>query len=108
MNCQEAQQLMKQGKAVIVDVREAEELRETGIAEGALWMPTSEISEDTDHWRAFKAKLPKDKQILLYCRSGNRSGRVAEFLAQDGFQAENIGCLNDWMNAGLPVAKFAG
>lgn len=99
----EALQLVKAGKAVLVDVREEDELKESGFAEGALWMPTSEISEDTPKWQEFKAKLPKDKSILLYCRSGNRSGRIAEFLAQDGYQTVNLGGFAAWKSAGLPI-----
>lgn len=106
MTCQEALELVKSGKAILVDVREEEELKESGLADGALWMPTSEVSEDTPKWQEFKAKLPKDKQVILYCRSGNRSGRMAEFLSQDGYQTVNLGGFCDWKAAQLPIRKF--
>lgn len=106
MNPTEAQNLLKSGKAVLVDVREEEELRESGLADGALWMPTSKMDEEEPDWKAFKAALPKDKKVILYCRSGARSGRVAEFLAQEGFDTENLGGFKDWSAAGLPVKKF--
>lgn len=102
----EALELVKTGKAVLVDVREEEELRESGYAQGALWMPTSEISEDTPKWQEFKSKLPKDKPVILYCRSGNRSGRLAEFLAQDGYSTVNLGGFCDWKAAQLPIQRL--
>ncbi len=108
MTPQEAQTLVQNGKAILVDVREADELAESGIAEGAVWMALSEMCDDTDQWRAFKASLPKDKQVILYCKSGGRSGRMAEFLSGDGFQAVNLGGLCHWKGAGLPVKPFRG
>ncbi|MGZ3712428.1 MAG: rhodanese-like domain-containing protein [Bdellovibrionota bacterium] len=102
----EALELVKKGKAVLVDVREEQELIESGYAECALWMPISEMAEDTPKWQEFKNRLPKDKQVILYCRSGNRSGRLAEFLSQDGYQTVNLGGFCDWQSAKLPIKKL--
>lgn len=102
----EAHKLCQDGKAILVDVREEEELRATGLAEGALWMPSSKMDEDEPEWVSFKAALPKDKTIFLYCLMGGRSGRVAEFLKMDGYDAVNIGGFSDWKSAQLPVKKF--
>lgn len=106
MTYQEAHELVKAGKALLIDVRERDELKETGTAEGALWMPCSAMAEDTDEWRVFKEALPKDKTLILFCRSGNRSGRVAEFLCCDGYQTVNLGGFAAWKSAGLPVKPF--
>jgi rhodanese-related sulfurtransferase len=106
MTPNESKQLLQSGKAILIDVREEEELRATGFAEAALWMPTSKISEDHSDWLAFKAKLPKDKKIILYCRSGNRSGRIAEFLRCEGYDTENMGAFQAWVAAGLAVSKL--
>lgn len=106
MTYQEAHELVKAGKALLVDVREKQELEETGTAEGSVWMPCSAMAEDTDEWRAFKASLPKDKPVIFFCRSGNRSGRVAEFLCCDGYQTVNLGGFAAWKSAGLPVKPF--
>ncbi len=107
MTPQEAHKILKDQLGILIDVREDHELQETGIAEGALWMPTSKMQDDNPEWQQFKKNLPKDKKILLYCRSGVRSGRVAEFLAQEGYTTYNIGGFNDWQAAQLPTKKFS-
>lgn len=106
MTPKEAHELVKAGKAVMIDVREEEELKESGMADGALWMPCSKMDEEEPEWRAFKAKLPRDQPVILYCRSGARSGRAAEFLRDEGFNTVNLGGFNDWKGAQLPVRKL--
>jgi phage shock protein E len=103
---QEAHALVSENKAILVDVREEHELVESGMAAGAQWMPTSMMDEDEPRWKEFKAALPKDKKVVLYCRSGQRSGRVAEFLKDEGFDAVNGGGFKDWKTAGLPTQPF--
>lgn len=108
MTPEEARKLVQEGKAILVDCREKEELEETGIAEGAVWMPLSAMAEDLPEWQKFKAGLPRDKQVILYCKAGARSGRMTAFLCCDGIQAENLGGFSDWKCAGLPVKPFKG
>ena len=39
----------------------------------------------------------KDKRIIVYCRSGNRSGKATKILKENGFAAVNlIGGMNSW------------
>ena len=46
------------------------------------------LSELNDH---------KDKKIIVYCRSGNRSGKATKILKENGFDAVNlIGGMNSW------------
>jgi rhodanese-related sulfurtransferase len=106
MTPQEAHDLVKQAKAVLVDVREEHELISSGTAEGASWMPLSALIDDTDLWRDFKKALPREKAIVLFCKVGGRSGRMAEFLALEGFQTVNLGGFHEWIEAGLPVVAF--
>lgn len=106
MDPKSAFELLKSGKAILVDVREHEELAESGIAEGALWMPTSKMDEENPEWISFQKSLPKDKAVIFYCRSGNRSGRVAYFFQENGYDAHNMGGFCDWLTAGLPQKTF--
>jgi rhodanese-related sulfurtransferase len=94
--------------ALLIDIREEDELKESGIAEGALWMSSIKICENHPDWIELKKTLPKDRPIYMYCRSGGRVGRVAAFLSSEGYRIENLGGLKDWQAAGLPVKSFAG
>jgi rhodanese-related sulfurtransferase len=104
---QEAAKLVAAGKAVLVDVREPAEWKETGVAAPAVLLPKSDFDGDQKQWKEFLAKNG-DKQVLVYCRSGRRSDAVAKALADKGVKAANVGGLGDWTKAGLPVRKVAG
>ena len=101
----EAAKLVAAGKAVIIDVREPSEWAESGVAAPAVLLPKSEFDAGlAGDWQDFLAKVG-DKQILTYCRSGKRSGAVAEALAAKGHKVANAGRFQDWQAAGLPVRK---
>lgn len=89
--------------AVLVDVREREEVEETGIAEKARWIPYSSAKAKDKKWDEFVKSLPKDKLVVLYCAGGVRSEEVGKTLSQQGFQAANLGGFSDWKKAGFPV-----
>ena len=60
--------------SIIIDVRTQEEW-DNGYIEDAIHIPLSIISENID-----KFVKSYDEEILLYCRSGNRSGKAKEIL----------------------------
>lgn len=101
----EAAALVEQGRAVLVDVREPAEWKDTGVAAPAALLAKSDFDGAKAAWAPFLAQVDKDKTIVLYCRSGNRSGKVAEALAAQGYKVANSGSLKDWAAAGLPVRK---
>jgi rhodanese-related sulfurtransferase len=92
------------GTAVLVDVREPSEWADTGVAEPAVLLAKSDFDGAQKDWKPFLAKNA-GKEIILYCRSGGRSGEVANALAKQGLKAANIGTLRAWTNAGLPTRK---
>jgi rhodanese-related sulfurtransferase len=91
------------GEAILVDVREPSEWKD-GVAAPAVLLPLSDLRGDRKEWKAFLEKAG-DKPILLYCRSGNRSGQAAEILAKEGRTVANAGAFKDWESAGLPTRK---
>ncbi len=99
-----AAQLVADGKAVLVDIREPAEWAEAGVAAPAVLLPKSDFDGDKKQWKDFLAKVG-DKQIILYCRSGKRSAAVASALAEKGHKVANAGGFKDWQAAGLPVRK---
>ncbi|MEN9401740.1 MAG: inner membrane protein YgaP [Verrucomicrobiota bacterium] len=103
VNPAEAAKRVAAGTAVLVDVREPSEWAETGVAAPATLLPKSEFDEgQIGEWKEFLARV-KDKEIILYCRSGRRSGAVANALAEKGFKVANAGGFKDWQAAKLPV-----
>jgi rhodanese-related sulfurtransferase len=100
----EAYGMLRNDFAVLVDVREADELKD-GMAAPAKWVPTSKIEKNDPEWQQFVAQLPKDKQIIFYCAVGVRAGKAAAKLAEQGFRTGNIGGYTDWLKAGLPTKK---
>ncbi|MFN0068362.1 MAG: rhodanese-like domain-containing protein [Limisphaerales bacterium] len=100
----EAAQLVADSQAVLVDVREAAEWNETGVAAPALLLAKSDYDSVKKDWRPFLDGVGS-KTIILYCRSGNRSGKVAAALAELGYKTANAGGFKDWQAAGLPTRK---
>jgi rhodanese-related sulfurtransferase len=98
----EAAKRVADGKAMLVDVREPAEWAETGVAAPAALLPLSDLNGDRKLWKEFLEKN-RDKELILYCRSGNRAGRAAAILAGEGFRTANAGGFGDWQAAGLPV-----
>ncbi len=91
---QEAQQraltLVANGGALLVDVRSAEEVA-GGRLDGAIHIPHPEIVAGLT-----KRGISKDSTVVLYCRSGNRSGIAAKALTEAGFsQVINAGAYQD-------------
>jgi rhodanese-related sulfurtransferase len=82
--------------AVLLDVRERFEW-DGGHAPAAVWIPLGELPDRV-------AEVPRDRQVVVVCRSGGRSLRAAGFLAQSGVDAVNLsGGMHAWKAAGLPM-----
>ena len=101
----DAAKLVQDGQAVLVDVRESAEWKETGVAQPAVLLEKSDFDGAKSAWTPFLAKADKSKTIILYCRSGKRAGIVGEALAAQGYKVVNAGGMKDWADAGLPVRK---
>ncbi|WP_291423013.1 rhodanese-like domain-containing protein [Deinococcus sp.] len=94
----EGQKMLTNG-ALLVDVREPNEYSEIH-AQGALLLPLSELESRF-------SELPKDRPLLMICRSGARSARAGEYLLAQGYSdVTNLaGGTLAWAEAGLPVER---
>lgn len=97
--------LVANGQAVLIDVREAAEWASTGVAAPALLLAKSDFDGAQTEWKPFLENIDQSKTVILYCRSGNRSGKIADVLAKQGFKVANAGGMNEWQKAGLPVRR---
>lgn len=92
LTAQEAKARMDSGDSIVVlDVRTQAEFEENHI-EGAVLIPNETIISEPP------AELPdKDAEILIYCRSGNRSRQAAEKLIGMGYSnVYDFGGINSW------------
>ncbi|MFI1164641.1 rhodanese-like domain-containing protein [Streptomyces sp. NPDC020801] len=89
--------------AVLLDVREQAEWN-AGHAPGAVHVPLSRL--------AAGAALPSTvhgRALVVICRSGNRSQRATQLLAERGAEAVDVkGGMNAWAAAGHPVVDERG
>ncbi|PWI34743.1 rhodanese-like domain-containing protein [Vibrio albus] len=84
---QEAWKLINEG-AMVVDVRTPEEFNQKHLP-NAVNIPLKTLPDSL-------GSLPKDSWIVVYCRSGNRSGQALEFMEEQGFsQVHNGGGLRE-------------
>ena len=92
ITAEEAKRIMdSEDDIIILDVREQDEY-DSGHISGAILLPYTEIENKAEEM------LPdKDKQILVYCRSGRRSKIAAESLAKLGYtNVKEFGGIIDW------------
>jgi rhodanese-related sulfurtransferase len=101
ISVEEARRKLDAGEAIMLDVREADEWRAGHVA-GATHIPLGGLAGRL-------GELPRDREVLLFCRSGNRSGKATEFLRAHGFdRARNVeGGIIAWAGRGLPVVAGA-
>ncbi len=93
----EAYQMYQQDGVYFLDVRTVEEWNEYH-APNATLIPLDQLAARVD-------EVPKDKQIVVVCRSGNRSQSGRDILLQAGFTdvTSMAGGLSTWRDKGYPV-----
>lgn len=91
----EAKQLIDSG-AQLVDVRTEGE-HAAGHIPGSRHVPLADV-------RSEAASLDSGRSLVLYCRSGERSGMAADAFSASGWDAHSIaGGLEAWAHEGLPL-----
>ena len=91
--------LMDDDELLIIDVREEKE-RKAGFLSNDLNIPMGQVKAKMDI-------LDKSKNILVYCKSGTRSDRIADILSKNDFQKVSSlkGGFNAWLKADLPIQR---
>lgn len=80
----------------LLDVREDFEVAE-GMIPGAIHIPMGQINQRLN-------ELDKGQAVIVVCRSGGRSARVADVLVGAGFNATTMaGGMSEWQMSGLPT-----
>jgi phage shock protein E len=87
------------GHLFVLDVRTPAEYAE-GHVPGAVNVPHDQLESRL-------AEVPKDKDVVLYCRSGRRTALAADVLARHGYTrlSHLEGDMQAWIDKGRPVQK---
>lgn len=87
--------------AELIDVRRPYEF-DGGHLPGARNIEMNDLTATAD-------TLPRDRPVVFYCRSGNRSSMAAAAFTEAGFDAHNIaGGIQAWVDAGRPLEPDGG
>lgn len=93
---QRVAELLEAGDAQVVDVRTDEE-REAGRVAGSMHLPFDRLGDSA-------GQLDRERPVVFYCRSGDRSSMAAEAFRTSGWQASSMeGGLVAWTEGGLPL-----
>jgi rhodanese-related sulfurtransferase len=104
---EKAREMLRAGEAVIVDVRDGDEIRQSGKAKGALHIPRGMLEFRADpESPAHLPALRQAKAVILYCASGGRSALAGKTLRDLGYrEVYNLGGFPDWTAAGGEVER---
>lgn len=85
--------------AFILDVRQPEEWNQVHIP-GSTLIPLGELEANL-------SKVPKDQEVVVVCRSGNRSATGRDILQDKGFTqvTSMAGGVTQWQSAGYPTVS---
>jgi rhodanese-related sulfurtransferase len=88
---------MRNEGAFILDVREQSEW-EQGHIHGAVLIPFSKLPDRLD-------QVPKDKYVVVVCRTGRRSAEGRDILLKNGYRTVSsmTGGMNEWQAGGYPI-----
>ncbi len=98
---------LEQGNAVLVDIREPNELEQGGIP-GAVSAPRGMLEFWADPTSPYhRSEFDPNRRIILHCASGGRSALAADTLQQMGYTnvAHLDGGFKAWAAAGQPTTQ---
>ena len=103
----QARDMIAQGNALIVDVRDALEVEKSGKIAGAVNVSRGllEFFADPDS-PSHNKSFAKDKNVIVYCGSGGRAALSGKVLKDMGYErVYNLGGFKDWAESGGAVEK---
>ncbi|MDD4914286.1 MAG: rhodanese-like domain-containing protein [Methylococcales bacterium] len=109
VSAEQLQAMQQNRHALVVDIRTAAEWQASGVIPGSHTLQAygGDGSFNAEKWLAdlHKLKSSPDQPVILVCRSGNRSGKLGEFLIRQGErQIYHLGDgMQSWIKSGYPV-----
>jgi rhodanese-related sulfurtransferase len=104
---EQAKELIAKGDAIVVDVRDAPEVEQSGKVAGAVHIPRGMLEFRADPESPYyDQSLAKDKTIITYCAAGGRSALARQALKDMGYtEVYNMGGFKDWADSGGAIDK---
>lgn len=104
VNLEEGRLLLENKQVTMVDIREADE-HATGVAQGALLLPMSQLNQRV-------SEIPKDpaQPVLIICNTQNRSSKVVQAMKEAGWNNVRYvhGGMSGWARNGWPMVQPFG
>jgi rhodanese-related sulfurtransferase len=89
---------------ILIDVRGVDEISAGGIG-NAVCKPYNLAWPE--QFKKECARIPKDSNVIVYCRSGGRAAKAAEYLDSLGFtNVYNAGGMLTWTGSTAPSSEF--
>jgi rhodanese-related sulfurtransferase len=106
----QAQEMIAEGNTLVVDVRDAPELEQTGRVAGAIHVSRGMLEFRADpESPLYDKNFARDKTVIVYCGSGGRAALSAKVLKEMGYErVYNLGAFKDWADAGGSISKPDG
>lgn len=103
----EARKMMESGNVLVVDVRDAPEVAQSGKVAGAVNVSRGMLEFRADPGTPYHDKsFDKNKTVIVYCASGGRSALSGRVLKDMGYErVYNLGAFKDWAESGGKVEK---
>ena len=104
---EEAVKLLGREDVLFVDVRDAEEVAQSGKVAGAINVSRGMLEFRADDTTPYhNPAFSRDKTVILYCASGGRSALGGKALMDMGYaKVKNLGGFKAWADSGLPTER---
>lgn len=98
----QAQELIAAGGALVVDVREAAEVQQSGKVSGAVHVPRGLLEFVADPQSpSHDPRFETGKPVIVYCAGGGRAALAGQALKDLGYgEVYNLGGFADWADIG--------
>src|SRR6202162_5290994 len=98
----QAREMIDKGNMLVVDVRDAQEVQNSGKVAGAWHVSRGMLEFRADpELPTHDKNFAMDKTVILYCGSGGRAALAGKMLQDLGYdQVFNLGGFKDWADSG--------
>ena len=103
----EAREMIGKGNTLVVDVRDAPEVEQSGKVAGAVHIPRGMLEFRADPESPYyDQSFAKDKTVIVYCAAGGRAALSGQALKEMGYtEVYNMGGFKDWADSGGAIDK---